>query len=260
MKSVQLNQTINFLYSQVFGVTTRVLIQGALVSYYAANISANAQFAAAYDDLETAIGSQANLLAGRVYTNDFTPLPNLTFTSVTYAFPDSLFPTSIPPNPPNDNRNTSAGQVLGPAPIAATPGSYALSFTIPIINNNASSTPLILGYISMIVNANGLLRAVNDSTGMGETGQLIVLAQRDNMYEVILPPLRTPEIFGQEFNLSQYPAAQVAFQNKTGYLIDTHNAAGTDVAVAYTVCMHYSLSNCSFRTFDLYPGEYLQSN
>ena len=235
MKSVQLNQTINFLYNQVFGVTTRVLIQTALTSYYAANISADAQFAAAYADLETAVGTQANLLAGRVYTNDFTQLPNLTFSSVAYTLPDTLYPTSIPPNPPNDNRNTSAGQVLGPVPVTESPGLYVLSFTIPIINNNASSNPLILGYMSMIVNANGLLRAVNDSTGMGETGQLILLARRDDMYQVILPPLRTPEIFGQEFNLSQYPAAQVAFQNKTGYLMDTHNAAGTDVSVGYTV-------------------------
>jgi hypothetical protein len=260
MKSVQLNQTINFLYNQVFGVTTRVLIQAALTSFYAGNLSASAEFAAAYSDLGTAIGTQANLLAGRVYTNDFTRLPNLTFNSVLYTLPDNLYPTSIPPNPPNDNRNTSAGQVLGPVAIPDSPGSYALSFTIPVINNNASSNPLILGYMSMIVTANGLLRAVNDSTGMGETGQLILLARRNNEYEVILPPLRTPEIFGLDFNLSQYPAAQIAFQNQTGYLIDTHNAAGTDVAVGYTVSGPYSSTNFSFLPFDSYLGESSQSS
>ncbi len=260
MKSVQLNQTITFLYNQVFGVTTRVLIQAALTSFYAANISSDAEFAVAYSDLGTAIGSQANLLAGRVYTNDYTRLSNLSFTSVTYNLPDNLYPTSIPPNPPNDNRNTSAGQVLGPVAIPDSPGSYALSFTIPIINNNASSYPLILGYMSMIVTANGLLRAVNDSTGMGETGQLILLAQHDNEYQVILPPLRNPEMFGLVFNLSQYPAAQIAFQNKTGYLIDTHNAAGADVSVCYTVSIPYSSTNCSSLPFDSYLGESSQSN
>lgn len=112
----------------------------------------------------------------------------------------------------------------------------------------------------MIVTANGLLRAVNDSTGMGETGQLILLAQRNNEYEVILPPLRTPEIFGLDFNLSQYPAARIAFQNGTGYLMDTHNAAGADVSVGYTVSVPYSSTNCSLLPFDSYLGESSQSN
>ena len=259
MKSVQLNQTINFLYNQVFGVTTRVLIQSALASFYAGNISANTEFAAAYNDLQTAIGTQANLLAGRVYSSNFTRLQNLTFTTVNYSFPDSLYPTALPPLYPNQNP-TSAGQVLGPASIADSPGLYAMSFTIPILNNNASSVPLILGYMSMIVNGNGLLRAVNDSTGMGATGQLLLLAQNNDTYQVILPPLRTPDIYGAVYNLSQYPAAKVAFQNKTGYLIDTHNADGADVSVGYTVCKLYLLSNHSFLHFDSCRGECSQSN
>lgn len=251
LKSVQLNQTINFLYNQVFGVTTRVLIQGALLSYYVNNSTITSNFTAAYSDLQTAIGTQTNLLAGRVYSNTFDRLENLTFSSVDYDLPDSLYPTAIPPNPANDNRNTSAGQVLGPVAVSATPGNYALSFTIPIINNNSTATTQILGYMSMIVTATGLMRVVNDSTGMGETGQLLVLSPiGTDQYDVILPPLRTPNAFNQQYNISQYPAVQDAFANKTGYTIDTHNAYGTPVSVGYTVHPPLCKVNCSYRPFD----------
>jgi osomolarity two-component system, sensor histidine kinase SLN1 len=235
MKSVQLNQTINFLYNQVFSITTRVLIQAALVNYYATNQTPDATFPAAYNDFQAAIGTQSTTLEGRVYTNNFTRLTNLTFSTVGYPFPDSLFPDTIPPTPPGDNRNTSAGQVSGPVAVPQSPGTYALSFTIPIVNSNTSSTPLILGYMSMVVSASGLLRAVNDSTGMGETGQTLVIARNDSEYQIILPPLRTPDLFEQSFNLSQSPAAEAAFQNQTGFLIDTHNSLGTAVSVGYTV-------------------------
>lgn len=235
MKSVQLNQTINFLYNQVFSITTRVLIQRTLQDYYSTYTPADTVFANAYSDFQTAIGSQSTLYAGQIYTNNFTPLTNLTYSTVSYPFPESLYPTAIPPTPPDDNRNTSAGQVLGPVSVPASPGLYALSFTIPIVNSNASSQPLILGYVSMIVSAAGLLRAVNDSTGMGQTGQTLVVQKNNSQYEVMLPPLRDPELFGQSFNLTQFPAVQLAFQNQTGYLIDTSNALGNGVSVGYTV-------------------------
>lgn len=235
LKSVQINQTINFLYNQVFGVTTRVLIQLVLSSYVAGN-STDAETTAAHEDFRTAIGTQANLLAGQFYTPEFNLLPNLSYSSVPYEYPTSLYPTDIPPNAPHDSRNTSAGQVLGPVQVPQSPGTYALSFTIPVLDNNA--TTKILGYVSIIVSGSGLIKAVNDSTGMGQTGQLLTVTQQPNdKFEVILPPLRTPNIFGQEFNLSQSPAAGLVFTNQTGYLTSTHNALGQQVSVGYTVSL-----------------------
>jgi hypothetical protein len=173
-------------------------------------------------------------MEGRIYTNDFTPLPNLTVSDVSYSFPDNLFPTTIPPPGPGGNQLTS-GEILGPVAVPDVPGSYVISMTIPIVNINTSSTPLILGYISTIVTASGLQRAVNDSTGMGQTGQLLVVAKNGSHYDIVLPPGRTPNIFDQNFSRGSYPAVDDAFKNRTGFLIDTHNAANAPVSVGYNV-------------------------
>lgn len=234
LKSVQINQTINSLYNQAYGLTTRVLIQAALVKYYAEHESPNSTFPTAYSDLSTAIGTQQLILGGRIYANDFTPLPNFTLTNVPYNFSNSLFPTSIPP-PPRSGNQINAGLLLGPEAVPDTPGSYILSLTIPIVNTNASSNPLILGYIAMVMTATGLLRAVNDSTGIGSTGQLLAITRNGSHYDVVLPPFRTPQLYGQDFYHGQYPAVDMAFKNRTSYLISTHNVANESVSVGYTV-------------------------
>ena len=210
------------------------MIQRSLINYYASNDKPDSIFEGAFNDLQTAIGTQSQLLAGQVYANDFTLLSNLTVSDVSYTFPSSLYPTAIPPIRPGLN-STNTGEIMGPVAVPATPGSYALSMTIPILNTNASTTPRILGYLSVIFTASGLQRAVNDTTGMGQTGQLLVVAKNGSHYDIILPPARTPQVYEQDFITGQYPAVDMAFGNSSGYCIDTHNAAGAPVSVGYNV-------------------------
>jgi hypothetical protein len=233
LKSVQINQTINNLYNQVFAVTTRVMIQKNLVNYYNDHLSANASFANSYDDLSTAIAAQPSIQAAQIYDTDFNQLTNLSVSDVTFNIPASLWPTSKPPLPLNGNVNSS-GQLLGPAYINSTSG-FSVSLTIPILNTNASSSPALLGYMSVIFSAGGLQKAVNDSTGMGQTGQLLVVEMNETFYSIILPPLRTPQIYGTPINPGQYLAMDLAFDNRTGYDISTHNAENQPVSVGYTV-------------------------
>jgi len=234
LKSVQINQTINNLYNQVLAITTRVMIQRSLLSYHEENFPSNFSFTNAYNDLAVAIGAQPAIQAAQVYDTNFTKLPNLTFTDVTFPIPDILWPTAKPPLPASGNVNSS-GQVLGPVMINATVGSFSLSLTIPVLNTDASTTPAILGYLSIVFSAAGLQRAVNDSTGMGQTGQLLVVERNESFYSIILPPLRTPQIYNTPIYPGQYPAIDQTFMNRTGYDISTHNAAGNPVSVGCTV-------------------------
>jgi osomolarity two-component system, sensor histidine kinase SLN1 len=234
LKSVQINQTLNFLYNQAFAVTTRAMIQRSLVRYYASHEKPDSIFEGAFNDLQTAIGTQPQILAGQIYTNDFTLLPNLSASDVPYTFPASLYPTAIPPIHRGFN-STTTGEILGPVAVPATPGSYALSMTIPILNTNASTSPHILGYMSLIFTAAGLQRAVNDTTGIGQTGQLLVVAKNGSNYDFILPPARTPQVYGQSFMPGQYLAVDMAFQNGTGYYISTRNSVNALVSVGYNV-------------------------
>lgn len=233
LKSVQINQTLNFLYNQAFGITTRSALQQGFIDYYSSNEHTESAFAGVYGHLFAFIRTQDQILAVRVYTNDFTLLSNLTVSNVPYDFPPSLIPTAIPPV--LKDVNSISGEILGPVAVPATPGSYALSITMRIINTNASTTPLHLGYISVIFTASGLLRTVNDTVGMGLTGQLLVIATNGSHYNTILPPVRTPQVYSQVVLQDEYPAVEMAFKNNTGYIINTRNGVGASVSVGYTV-------------------------
>jgi len=184
-----------------------------------------------YDPLSTFIRTQDQVLAARVYTNDFTLLPNLTVSNVAYDFPPGLTPTAVS----SGLNSTTSGEILGPVSFPATPGSYALSMTIPIININANTTPLMLGYISVIFTARGLQRTVNDTVGMGQTGQVLVITTNGSHHKIILPPVRTPLVYGQVILQGEYPAIEIALKNNMGYIINTNNAVGAPVSVGYTV-------------------------
>ena len=259
LKSVQINQTITFLYNQAFAVTTRVLLQTALNNYYTENLSPNMSFPSAHRDLQTAVSTQSQIFAARVYTTDMTLLPNLTVIDVDYPLPDSLNPTGIP-RPPDGSDNTAiAGALFGPVQIPDSPGTYALSLTIPIMNTNDSSHLSLLGWMSTVFTASGIQRAVNDRTGMGQTGQVLVVARNQSRYEVIIPPARTPRIHNQEFKRGQYPAVDLAFDNHSspGYLINTHDAGGYPVSVGYHVFHFFKkLIDCSYQTYGLLHGRY----
>jgi len=247
LKSVQINQTINNLYNQVLAITTRVMIQRSLLTYSEENFPSNFSFTNAYNDLSVAIGAQPAIQAAQVYDTNFTKLPNLTISDVTFPIPDILWPTAKPPLPANGKVNNS-GQVLGPVMVNAAVGSFSLSLTIPVLNTDASSSPAILGYLSIVFSAAGLQRAVNDSTGMGQTGQLLVVERNESFYSIILPPLRTPQLYNTPIYPGQYPAIDQTFINRTGYDISTHNAAGNPVSVGYTV---FILNPFKLLTFQL---------
>src|SRR5438552_1896472 len=166
LKSVQINQTLNILYNQAFGITTKATLQQELVNYYTSKQHSHSAFARVNHCLSTFIATQDQILTARVYTNDFTLLSNLTVSNVPYHFPPARTPTAIPRVLKGVN-STTTGEILGPVSIPATPGSYALSMTIPIINTYTSTAPLMLGYVSVIFTASSLQRTVNDTVGMG---------------------------------------------------------------------------------------------
>jgi hypothetical protein len=235
LTSVQLNQTLASLYIRVTAISQRVALQDALRNYYAiAGTTASASFARAKSDLFSNIEMATSLLEARVYDNGLNQLPDLTVSKVDYHFPDSITaPTLIQLAGPANV--TSQITVLGPVAVPDAPQTYAYSFTIPINNTNASSTPPTLGYLSTIVSTLPLQRVVNDGVGIGQTGQFLIVANAGSHFEVILPPLRTPDIYGVEILRGQYPAIDMAFRNQSGSLVNTHNSYGTAVSVGYTV-------------------------
>ena len=87
---------------------------------------------------------QAEILAGRVYTNDLTLLLDLTVSEAPQDFPICLIPTAIPPAFKGVNSIT-VRKIQGPVALPVNAESNRLSITLPIFNTNASITPLTLG-------------------------------------------------------------------------------------------------------------------
>ncbi|KAJ3180685.1 hypothetical protein HDU87_001798 [Geranomyces variabilis] len=75
-----------------------------------------------------------------------------------------------------------------------------------------SNSPLSqLGSIYMVLNTSELGQILNDTAGLGDTGQLaVVTATNQSFFHVVLPPVRTPYLFGQQLPLSGYYAIQKA--------------------------------------------------
>ncbi|KAL7266942.1 Histidine kinase osmosensor [Rhizina undulata] len=106
------------------------------------------------------------------------------------GFPNALYPVSlsekyIMPEDVNtaldpeliSRRN---GLLLGPMAINET--YFIMSFTIPVINN--TSTTDVLGFVTVVVNANLILEIIQDTRGLGYSGQtaLVGSAAATNMW------------------------------------------------------------------------------
>jgi len=63
------------------------------------------------------------------------------------------------------------GLLLGPMRVSES--LYILSFTIPVINNTSEAT--LLGFLTVILNAGAILDIVQDTRGLGSTGQTILV-------------------------------------------------------------------------------------
>ena len=206
----QLSSSLFLLQSSVQSVSTRVLIQSALIRYENGN-NTDANWVRAGQDLQTALfggGSSQYLLQARVYPsnttglNGATPVMNVTGsfdpiqlpysvngTPVSLGDTDTGYPPALYPNltyteaPYNSTYNVSQAAYngallntttplfLGPWPVNS---SFSLcSITYPIVNNTSSIDAL--GWITIVASAN-LLQSVETSTlGLGDSGVLLIV-------------------------------------------------------------------------------------
>lgn len=94
------------------------------------------------------------------------------------GFPGALYPFASGQELANPNNYftpeyifAKKGLLLGPMKVNDT--FYMLSFTIPIINNTSES--VLLGFLTVVLNAQIVLDIIKDTRGLGETGQTILV-------------------------------------------------------------------------------------
>ncbi|KAF2768847.1 hypothetical protein EJ03DRAFT_294135 [Teratosphaeria nubilosa] len=197
------------------------------------------------------------------------------------GYPPSLYPNLTVYPDPNDQANDGSAQiyaaeynglqlgvqstlVLGPLTINQT--FSLLSLTLPIVNNDPSSTD-ILGWVTVVMDARLIQQVIQDSTGLGQTGSTLLLgplnttnlfapgvlgsnATADVPVRYLIPlnvsvANRHPKhVYGTEnlpFRAGRYPAVEVAIERDSsrkgdaGSMMRTHDEAGLSVSVGYAI-------------------------
>lgn len=290
------------MQTAAFFVTTRAIIQNALSEYN--NGSANeASWRAAEQDLAVTLGNSANaiVLQTEIFSRntsgprgsssflnvtgnfgDDIPLPWLTnngsrvrFGDEDGGYPPALYPNLTITDSQDANGttryeatyngftlNTQNALVLGP--LVVSQNFSLISLTIPITNNLDVTD--VLGWVTVVCDAKLITLVIQDQTGIGDTGQTLLLAPvnttnqfppgvlgsdqaGDNFVRYALPINETARsrhpnhVYGTAnlpFIASKYPAVQSAMEmdarqiNDYGSLVRTHNEEDKQVSVGFS--------------------------
>ncbi|KAK6522508.1 Histidine kinase [Arthrobotrys megalospora] len=174
------------------------------------------------------------------------------------GFPDELYPRA------SVISNTSAEklglfnqafienhQSLLLGPVQVNSSYYMISFTVPVHNQ----TRALIGFWTILLDAQLLVDIVNTTQGMGDTGQTLLVGPNTitNIYEprdreltdetefrYLLPPVRTPELYGTVDKMGNFQAVKKAYFNVNASEeavaeLDTRNTQGQRVSVGYGI-------------------------
>lgn len=300
LKAGQLSSNLDVMHTSASFVTTRVLIQNALQRYndYRNNTPANWANAAA--DMAAAIGGEASLgqqllMQSRVWSKDGAgpagalPLLDTTPDSVDntialpytyangspvylgandsdYGYPPLLYPNLTysvggPARYGDYDLHLNSSLFLGPWFVNST---YALvSLTLPIANNTNRNS--LLGYTTILMNAELISQVINSAEGLGRTGETLLISpanptnrlpngmatnNTEDMPDLdiryVVPvnnsgskrhPMRTQEGTNSPFGISDFPAVYQAFTatDPSGSRLKATNEAGKKVSVGYAM-------------------------
>uniref|UniRef100_A0A060T557 histidine kinase n=1 Tax=Blastobotrys adeninivorans TaxID=409370 RepID=A0A060T557_BLAAD len=240
LKALQIAQAFQYIYYQVYFVTTRDYLQLALSRYRAGN-DTEANWSELSSYLNNTLGSYSIMTAVAVYDLNFNIVFNATNTTVTQfsSLDRSLFPLAPNTSPPLsliDLGGTIAAPVLEDE-------NKLMSITLPVYGNSTVfiETPELAGYVTVVVRSNSFQRIVNDTTGLGADGHM-VLAEGipnylpDSNYEdfrYIFAPTPPSSARKGTYKLKDYGAISSALtQNATGVYYDQKVAGGSSSAMS----------------------------
>ncbi len=306
----QLDSNLFLLLSGVQSMSTRVLVQSALQHYNDNNNNTDASWVRASSDLQSALaggGASAMLLQASLRPKNGTgsggpaPLVNVTGAQVLDTIPlpylnskdapsylgdnDTGYPTNLYPNLTytstivNSTFNLSNAffggiQLSSSKPLFIGPWllneTFGLaSITTPIINNTSAND--ILGWLTVVFNAQSILSVGSSVDGLGNTGQILIIApdtpdqrvpasvqsgsdeqaernaaKQQNVTFVIPPALNSSQstrhpahAYGRPntpFEMQQYPAVLEAYTSPTaGSFISTNDEENQQVSAGYAL-------------------------
>ncbi|KAF3939883.1 hypothetical protein ABW19_dt0209199 [Dactylella cylindrospora] len=291
LKRAQVNQAIQTLETLATSIATRSAPLALLNRYYRNNITASS-WTYSVEDTGTALSSQQFYVAATLYNANLTeailnitskPPEELGFlnskhnesigllsdeSGVTQAanwnghegFPDELYPRSSNiSQTPQEKLNLFNEQaiesreslLLGPVRVNST--FFMISFTVPVHNTTGNRT--LVGFWTVLLDAQLLVDIVNTTQGMADTGQTILVGPNtttnifepndgnftdETKFRYLLPPVRTPNLYDTVDIMGNFPAVKWAYENNDAdgdaiAELSTNNANNQKVSVGYSV-------------------------
>lgn len=171
LKSSQVTQAIDYLFYQVYYLTTRDAITDPLTNYRAGNNSM-AVFETAQASLDQFLTSSESFASARLYNLDLRVVAESSNNNTLVSAPaaDYLYPLqqnlSIPEPINRLNNSIESFYFTGPVSNSSDPYStYFIGITYPIFANTSIilSAPSIAGYLTVLTSADNIQVAVNTS-------------------------------------------------------------------------------------------------
>ena len=151
---------------------------------------------------------------------------------------------------------------------------YAASLTVPVYNNTTvvPSERDTLGYMTVVFNIHSLLQVTNNTMGLGNTGQVLLLGPENRLnrwnnasgefvinkatdnYQYILPPKNRPDVALRTQPVSKYPVAYEAWRaargmgNYSGVALDSRDAFGEQSSIGLGLLVFLFCDGADGRT------------
>lgn len=260
LKAIQVKQSIQYMYYQVYWLSQRDTLTSPLSSYRAGNIS-DSVFSSAQVALDLFLSTSETFASARLYDLNLLVVANSTNDLIDVSQPvqDALYllglnmtvPSSITLS--NSSYAASTGYITGPLPNSTlSNATYFFGITVPVYANTSIilQDPSISGYLTVVANAQTIQSSLEYLTLNGDTdGDYLVVAIRayysnnsiagnsDGLigWELLFP---VPGITKVEPNLfytiDSSPSVQEALVEEFGTSTDVESMAGTSLAIGFT--------------------------
>lgn len=252
LKTTQVKQAVEYVFYQIYWLTTKESIYAPLSSYRAGN-NTKSVFTGSTTALDQFLASSELFSAARLYNLDLDIMAESynNVSMVSNSTMGDLFPLDIA----GTRRQFSTSGVdetryiTGPQSNSSDPSSsYFMGITLPVYANTSIllTEPLIAGYLSVIANAKNIQVAINDTNTNDGTGDYTVALIRPTFkantssasvpteFETIFPVNKDGLLPNHNYTIDSAPLVKEALLKTAGSSTNVKSYNGDSVAIGYT--------------------------
>lgn len=261
MKATQIEQSIQYIYYQVYWLSTKDTVTSPLSLHRAGNNS-DAVFNQAQGAIDQFLSSSEMFASARLYDLDLNPVVDSTnnATNLSVASESVLYPLakgSAVPRPildgiPSVSGAAIQGFVTGPLPNSSDTRNttYYMGITLPVYSNSSIilKKATVAGYFTVIASASIIQNSLQYSTNKHDNEYTVSLIQRLYLnsssvgdpsaligFDLVFPSSLDSSVSPNVFHpISESPDLRKALTSKKGISKSAKSLEGKEVAMGYT--------------------------